>query len=184
MKQCTKCKQNKPATLEHFPRNNKMTSGLDSWCLECRRARARQRQAARRADPVEREKVLAEKRRYQQSPAGRARKRRVSQIENQKRRQQGTDAVWDWSVQDWEDTKAMWGHECAYCGTQPSELEHDHFIPISHPDFTGTHPGNIVPVCSECNLRKAKAHPRDFLSPERYALVAVWLQSNGRPLSG
>lgn len=35
---CTRCKQPKPATAEHFPRHNKKKNGLDSWCRPCRNA--------------------------------------------------------------------------------------------------------------------------------------------------
>lgn len=35
-KVCTKCKQNKPKTLEFYPPHNKKRDGLDSWCRKCR----------------------------------------------------------------------------------------------------------------------------------------------------
>jgi len=33
---CTRCKAEKPATLEFFPPHNKKNNGLDSWCRNCR----------------------------------------------------------------------------------------------------------------------------------------------------
>lgn len=33
---CTRCKLEKPATLEFFPPHNKKRNGMDSWCRECR----------------------------------------------------------------------------------------------------------------------------------------------------
>ena len=33
---CTKCKTEKPASVEYFPLHNKKRNGLDSWCRECR----------------------------------------------------------------------------------------------------------------------------------------------------
>ena len=33
---CTKCKEEKLATPEHFPLHNKKLNGLDSWCRKCR----------------------------------------------------------------------------------------------------------------------------------------------------
>ena len=33
---CTRCKETKPLTLEHFPPHNKKRSGFDSWCRKCR----------------------------------------------------------------------------------------------------------------------------------------------------
>lgn len=35
---CTRCKQDKPGTAEHFPLHNKKRNGLDSWCRACRAA--------------------------------------------------------------------------------------------------------------------------------------------------
>lgn len=33
---CTRCKEEKPDTLEFFPPHSKKTNGLDSWCRLCR----------------------------------------------------------------------------------------------------------------------------------------------------
>lgn len=33
---CTRCKTEKPATLEFFPPHNKKRNGFDSWCRSCR----------------------------------------------------------------------------------------------------------------------------------------------------
>ena len=38
MKKCTKCKIEKPMTLDFFPPHNKTTTGFDSWCRDCRNA--------------------------------------------------------------------------------------------------------------------------------------------------
>lgn len=35
---CSKCKQEKPASLEYFPPNKRVKSGLSPWCRECKRA--------------------------------------------------------------------------------------------------------------------------------------------------
>lgn len=36
VKPCTRCKVEKPLTLEYFPPHNKVKSGFDSWCRACR----------------------------------------------------------------------------------------------------------------------------------------------------
>lgn len=36
-KACTRCKCDKPLTIECFPPHNKTKSGFDSWCRACRR---------------------------------------------------------------------------------------------------------------------------------------------------
>ena len=33
---CTRCKNTKPMTAEHFPPHNRTKSGFDSWCRSCR----------------------------------------------------------------------------------------------------------------------------------------------------
>jgi hypothetical protein len=35
---CTRCLEEKPATLEAFPPNRRKRNGMDSWCRECRSA--------------------------------------------------------------------------------------------------------------------------------------------------
>lgn len=36
VKSCTRCKVEKPLSLEYFPPHNKVKSGFDSWCRACR----------------------------------------------------------------------------------------------------------------------------------------------------
>jgi hypothetical protein len=40
---------------------------------------------------------------------------------------------------------------CAYCGAKPGKLTIEHLIMFNRTDFGLHHPGNIVPVCKECN---------------------------------
>lgn len=182
MKMCTHCGREKPATTEYFAerKDKHSRSGLTSWCRDCLRARAREKQAERRSDPIEREKLLEEKRRYNESVKGRNRKRQEILIENHRRRQSHLNVRWDWTVEEWEETCQQWMRTCAYCGVSTDLLEQDHFVPITHPDFTGTHPGNIVPSCRSCNRRKGHLHPREWLSPERFALIVEWLEKRDR----
>ena len=37
MKQCTKCKEFKPATLEYFGKHTSTSTGLSSWCKQCKK---------------------------------------------------------------------------------------------------------------------------------------------------
>lgn len=45
LKQCTKCKEEKPATLEYFVGDKRRKSGLGSWCRKCCAEYDRQRAA-------------------------------------------------------------------------------------------------------------------------------------------
>lgn len=43
MKQCSRCKQEFPATREYFVARSSSKDGLDSWCKECKRKNAKQK---------------------------------------------------------------------------------------------------------------------------------------------
>lgn len=60
--------------------------------------------------------------------------------------------------QEWEDRKALYGYQCAYCHKKLIRLTKDHIVPISRggTDFIY----NIVPACKHCNLTK---HTKDLL---------------------
>ena len=45
--------------------------------------------------------------------------------------------------------------KCAYCEIENAKLETEHLIMMNREQFGLHHPGNIVPVCSRCNIRKA-----------------------------
>jgi 5-methylcytosine-specific restriction endonuclease McrA len=51
-----------------------------------------------------------------------------------------------------------WGHGCAYCGAAADTL--DHVRPVARGGLTV--PGNLVPACSPCNLRKGHADALDW----------------------
>jgi len=123
------------------------------------------------------EKIRASNKKHRASKKGRETKAKWSQVDNHKTRQAHLNATWDWSVAQWEELKKSWGHRCAYCGNQPSLLEHDHFIPMSHPLYSGTHPGNVLPCCQFCNLSKHKKHPVEWLSHSDYAFLVTWLHN-------
>lgn len=56
IKRCTKCGQEKPATLDYFPKRKppKSKDGLDCWCLGCHKEKCRERRDAKRKTPIER----------------------------------------------------------------------------------------------------------------------------------
>ena len=41
MKTCTKCKVEKPKTLEYFTKHPKTKDGYDTWCRECKNTQAK-----------------------------------------------------------------------------------------------------------------------------------------------
>jgi len=57
--------------------------------------------------------------------------------------------------------------KCAYCKVNAYE-EHDHYIPLCHPECLGTVPENMVPSCKVCNRGvggKFAKHPEDWVPP-------------------
>jgi 5-methylcytosine-specific restriction endonuclease McrA len=56
------------------------------------------------------------------------------------------------SDRDWLRLLDRWGWACAYCGSQPELLHHDHVIPVAR---AGSHSiGNLLPACQPCNSSK------------------------------
>ncbi len=54
--------------------------------------------------------------------------------------------TWEQIRQDFEET-------CAYCGTN-AKLQVEHLVMFNRAEYGLHHPGNIVPVCKECNERQ------------------------------
>lgn len=58
---------------------------------------------------------------------------------------------------------------CAVCGAQLRDLfgdiepHADHWIPLASPDCPGTTAGNMLCLCSDCNLSKGKKLPTEWL---------------------
>ncbi|NUP15378.1 MAG: hypothetical protein HOZ81_04600 [Streptomyces sp.] len=56
------------------------------------------------------------------------------------------------SLSDWTRVLNRFRNCCAYCGSQSSELQMDHVVPLSR---GGAHAiGNVLPACPPCNLSK------------------------------
>jgi hypothetical protein len=71
---------------------------------------------------------------------------------------------------DWQCALEYFGGCCAVCG-KPADshitIAADHWIPLSHPECTGTLPTNIVPLChgaGGCNNTKRNRLPADWLT--------------------
>lgn len=63
-------------------------------------------------------------------------------------------------------------HCCAYCGTAPSELQTEHFLPISK---GGTHVlSNILPACQTCNYSKRALDPETWYRSQPFFTEQRW----------
>lgn len=65
------------------------------------------------------------------------------------------------TMQDWEECKARYSYQCAYC-RQLKPLTQDHVIPLSRGGYH--HKSNIIPACKSCNSRKGN-RPADRFNP-------------------
>ena len=62
-KVCSKCKTEKPATLEFFSAEKRLKSGLNSWCRDCRNNKVK----TNHQTEVGHQQVLEANRRYQKT---------------------------------------------------------------------------------------------------------------------
>lgn len=56
--------------------------------------------------------------------------------------------------------KDVFGGCCAYCGQAAEKMTIEHLIMFNRTDFGLHHPGNIVPVCRECNQSRRAQNGR------------------------
>lgn len=91
------------------------------------------------------------------------------------------------SVTDWEEVKAFFNHECAYCGTPDTGdsrngLVPDHLIAVAeNGDFVL---GNVIAACHSCNDQRGKKPWRKWLEDKyneealpRIAKIESYLES-------
>ena len=81
----------------------------------------------------------------------------------------GTEAF---SELDWNYTKELFSHRCAYCGSD-GELLMEHAIPINKGRLGEHKLGNLVPSCKTCNGLKADRDFREFLKDNTEAIAKI-----------
>ena len=61
----------------------------------------------------------------------------------------------------WLDIRnKIFEQKCCYCGEQSGKLQIEHLIMFNRDQYGLHHPGNTVPVCTECNKRGRDKHSR------------------------
>ena len=76
----------------------------------------------------------------------------------------------------WEQIKANFNDACAYCTTQ-TKLQIEHLIMFNRSEYGLQHPGNIVPVCKECNERQKDVQKSYISWKDQLALKCSGLSS-------
>ena len=164
MKTCSRCNQQKPATLEYF---GKFKDGLQAWCRPCKTEWGAQYNKS--------EKGRATKKRYKQSEKGKATNARYDHSDKGKMMYRLAAACRRARIKEngveefsYEDLRIFWlgqnilDDRCYYClKSLPDGPEHiDHYIPVAK---GGSHTKvNLRPSCADCNLKKRDKDPIDF----------------------
>jgi len=68
----------------------------------------------------------------------------------------------------WYEIKnEVFGGRCCYCGKRSEKLQIEHLVMFNRVEYGLHHPGNIAPVCSDCN-RRSKNDTGEHLSWEQH----------------
>ena len=82
------------------------------------------------------------------------------------------------TIDQWEQIKKDFNHQCCYCGKKTT-LEQEHFIPVA--SSGGYTKENIIPACKRCNRSKGKKDFFDWYpfqecySQEREVIIVEYL---------
>ena len=132
VKTCTTCEVTKPLTAFGYHKASK--GGLNSMCKTCNSAKMKVWRLANR-------------------------ERHYLNLQRHRARRSGAK-VNDFTLQQWEAVKDMYGGCCHYCGEIVEKLTPDHVTPLAR---GGDHTmSNIVPACQSCNTRKNDRPVEEF----------------------
>ena len=153
-KQCTKCGEEKPRTLEYFYKNG---NGLRPDCKVCKNKEKqiwkkqnpdKVREQKKRWKKQNPDKVREEKRRWHRTPNG-----KFSDIKKEAKRRNINFSL---SFELYESQ--LWGKPCHYC---ESDIE------ITGLDRKNSNKGyssdNVVPCCHSCNTKKSTKPYEQFI---------------------
>ena len=193
MKTCTKCGESKPNNNEYFNKNKAGKDGLNSICKQCIREYGKRYYHNNKDKMVEyqrdwRERNPNYKKNYYEANKDKVRKKNdkwASENRDKKRfyikkwRVKNREKVYqsarirqlnkskgDYSLDEWEQTKAYFGNRCAYCGVSSDVLSQDHFIPLSKGgSYTKD---NIIPACIRCNSSKNNTDFKEWFTKQEF----------------
>lgn len=194
-KKCTCCNQILPATNEFFYKKERGIYGLYAQCKSCHNKKTRKnkndnpertRQLNRKHSSkyrIEHPEISHAKslewNKKNRDRANRAtseyhrRKPEIMRVIKQNRRARKLNLPNTFTSQEWNTCLGYFHYTCAVCGCQLRDLlgdvepHADHWIPLSHPDCTGTVAVNMVCLCNACNQNKHAKLPEQWLT-EKY----------------
>ena len=153
-KQCTKCGEEKPATLEYF---HKYGNGLYPQCKVCKNKEKqiwkkqnpdKVREQKKRWKKRNPDKVREGKRKWYRTPAGKLAKIRHKATER--------GIYFDLQLEHYKSN--LWGKPCHYCGCEIKITGLDR--KDSNKGYT---PDNVVPCCHSCNSMKSDKPYKEFI---------------------
>lgn len=165
-KLCSSCKTWKPVT--EFWKDKDRSAGYRSRCKVCmsrdhrswhsrnwndsRRSKSVERARTWRVENPERDKESHRNWRKNNRPKIAAAKARW----NERARSAGPAFTW----QEFEALIVLYEGRCAYCGSTPRIIEHDHRTPLSRGGANNI--GNILPCCRRCNSEKGSQTEAEY----------------------
>lgn len=186
-KTCKTCGEDLPISEFYADRRN--TDGLFATCKQCTCRRARERKDA---NPELRRREVESTRRYRQTAAGKAARKReyiksrertiaraakwnrahpeVRRAAVQRRRDRlGKKGRARVSREATAARRAMWGNRCWVCGAHATQMDHVKPVAAGGPDL----PANLRPICGSCNRRKGARWPFPISTKEARRVEAA-----------
>lgn len=199
-KRCTKCKQEKPATIEYFNHDKGRKDGFKPWCKSCCNvSNSKRRQVSpdkarkacrewRKRNPYwqkqygdEHREQLRENRRAwrkKQRESNSEIYNRVNALLTRRRKARKRSLPDTFTIEQWERCLQYWNYCCAYCGRSAGSsltISMEHFIALSDPACPGTTVDNMLCAChgvGGCNGSKNRRPASEWLI-EKYGKQAA-----------
>lgn len=146
MKQCTQCKQMKPANKSYFGSDRSKTDHLSTQCKSCKNLKKRE---APRTEEY-REKYRRQKRRYYHKYHEREKAKTIAKGHVRRARKTGNGG--SFSRQDIQEQRKRQKNKCYYCQKRLQIYHIEHIVPICKGGSSDM--SNIVLACPACNLSK------------------------------
>ena len=180
MKQCSKCKEQKPLTEYHRDKNTK--DGYVQRCKSCVQIKTQQwLKANRERNTVKcRARYKANPEPYKaqatkwakDNPEWKAKTDRAYQLNNphvyratkQRRKiRKAQNGEYKITAKEWQK---LYSSPCLYCGSK-TNIQADHVIPIARGGIHGI--SNLVPACQSCNASKRERTITEWKMAKRKA---------------
>ncbi len=189
MRTCSKCGEEKFATLEYFHKHKK---GLRSYCKSCAlliqrnwwknhpekaREKNRKKKQRQRANKSKEQKVRTSEQKAYMCNYYRKNKERIraQQLEwertypekvaakKQRRRARKLALPANFTTEQWNTALEFFNYRCAICEVDNETMCADHWIPLDWENCPGTVVWNILPLCRSCNSSKLNRHAKEWL---------------------